>query len=96
MIDAKTETEKNAASPNVAVECDAFGVGGSIEQVLNTPMLFAWRCGAMTPRTIENRWHRKLDGNGANGSGTSFLLIDKKYATSLTDLFGSRVEESDA
>lgn len=92
MIDAKSETEKNEDSPNVAVELDAFNVGISIEQVLNTPMLYVWKCGAATPRTIENRWARRHDGGRTDGSGTAFLLMDKRYLTPLTSVFGERQE----
>ena len=92
MIDAKSETAKNAASDNVAIELDAFAVGLSIEKVLNTPMLYVWKAGAATPRTIENRWHRRLDGGKADGSGTAFILMDKKYLTPLPQIFGERQE----
>jgi hypothetical protein len=90
MIDAKTESERQKTSQNVSIELDAMQVGTHIETVLNTPMLFVWRDGAATPRTISNRWHTRRDGRNTNGSGTSFLLVAKEHLTPLSAVFGDR------
>jgi hypothetical protein len=91
MVDAKSETQKNANSPNVALELDAFDVGMSIEQVLNTPMLYGWECGGAQPRTVQNRHHSRLDGSRANGSGTAFLLMSKQHLTKRELVFTDKV-----
>ena len=90
MVDAKSESGRDTG--NVAVELDAFQVGVHIEQILNTPMLYVWKCGAATPRLIENRWKQRKDGLRTNGSGTSFLLVDKSHLQPLSVVFGDRQE----
>ena len=92
MIDAKSETAKNANGQNVSIELDAFSVGVAIEKVMNTPMLYVWKVGAATPRTIDNRWHQRRDGSGTAGAGTAFLLMSKQYLMPLSDVFGERQE----
>jgi hypothetical protein len=90
MIDAKSELAKNEAGPNVSIELDAFDVGVALETVLCTPMLYVWRHGAANPRTISNRWTKRHDGNNTAGAGTAFLLMDKKFLTPLSSVFGER------
>lgn len=86
LIDAKTERSDTS---NYAVELDAFEVGKLIVDHMFTPVYYVWRDGGvMTPRIVEQKVNRQLDGKNANGSRTSFLLVDKSWALKAERVFG--------
>lgn len=86
LLDAKTEHSDTAY---YAVEVHAVEGGLSIVQHWNTPVFYIWPDGGvMTPALVANRWHRRLDGQRANGSGTSFYLVSKAFRLSAVEALG--------
>jgi len=88
LVDAKTESAKNQASPNYAVEVNAVDAGLAIVRDWHMPLFYVWPDGGvLTPHLVANRWHRKLDGDGAGGSQTAFYLVAKRWAMRVGDVF---------
>ena len=86
LVDAKTE---GRPSDNYAVELAALDVGRVLVEHLHTPAYYVWPDGGvLTPHAVDRRWSRRMDGNRAGGSGTSFVLVDKRYAARAADVFG--------
>ena len=88
LVDAKTESPKNQASPNYSVEVNAVDAGLAIVRDWHMPLFYVWPDGGvLTPHLVANRWHRKLDGSGASGSQTAFYLVAKRWAMRVCDVF---------
>lgn len=88
LIDAKTESKTNQTGPNYSVEINAVDAGLAIVRDWYVPLFYVWPdFGVMTPQIVLNRWSRKLDGDGAQGSGTAFYLVAKKWRLSISDVF---------
>lgn len=83
-----TESPKNQASPNYSVEVNAVDAGLAIVRDWHMPLFYVWPDGGvLTPHLAANRWHRKLDGDGASGSQTAFYLVAKRWAMRVCDVF---------
>lgn len=88
LIDAKTESAGNQASPNYSIEVNAVDAGLVFANFLRIPVLYVWSDGGvMTPNTVLNRWSSKQDGSGTNGSKTAFYLVRKAFARKAADVF---------
>lgn len=96
LIDAKTESEKNQGSDNYSVEVNAVDAGRVIVRDWHVPLFYVWPDGGvLTPDLVINRWNRKLDGNGSNGSETAYYLVAKRWAMRVNKIFPS-IKNSDA
>lgn len=90
LIDAKTESEKNRDSDNYSVEVNAVDAGLAIVRDWHTPLFYVWKdAGVLTPQSVSNRWNRKLDGAGTQGSETAFYLVAKRWADKASNIFPS-------
>jgi len=88
LVDAKTESEKNRDSKNYSVEINAVDAGMAIVRDWHMPLFYVWPDGGvLTPAVVVNRWNRKLDGDGADGSQTAFYLVAKRWARKVSDTF---------
>jgi hypothetical protein len=88
LIDAKTESEKNQNSLNYSIEINAVDAGLAIVRDWHMPLFYVWPDGGvLTPDLVLNRWNRKLDGDGAEGSQTAFYLVAKRWAMKVTTVF---------
>ena len=88
LIDAKTESASNQASPNYSIEVNAVDAGLVFANFLRIPVLYVWSDGGvMTPNTVLNRWSSKQDGSRTNGSKTAFYLVRKAFARKAADVF---------
>lgn len=88
LVDAKTESEKNRDSKNYSVEINAVDAGLAIVSDWHMPLFYVWEDGGiLTPHIVANRWGRKLDGDGAGGSGTAYYLVAKRWAMKVNDVF---------
>jgi hypothetical protein len=86
LIDAKTDS---GSTPNYAVELDALRVGKAIVDHMFTPVYYVWPDGnVLTPRLVEQKVNRQMDGKNAKGSRTTFLLVDKCWALKAERVFG--------
>lgn len=86
LIDAKTD---RGGTQNHAVELDALRVGKAIVDHMFTPVYYVWPNGdVLTPRLVEQKVNRQLDGKNAKGSHTTFLLVDKCWALKADRVFG--------
>ncbi|MGE5828845.1 MAG: hypothetical protein ACM30G_10875 [Micromonosporaceae bacterium] len=88
LIDAKTENESNAASPNYSIEINAVDAGLTIVRDWHMPLYYVWEDGGvLTPQTVMNRWNRKMDGAGSGGSNTAYYLVAKRFARKANAVF---------
>lgn len=80
-IDAKTGTAKTG---NYSVEINAHNSALAFENLLYVPVLFVWQDGGvLTTHAIGDRHFTRKDGANTTGSGTSFYLVQKRFATSV-------------
>jgi len=95
LIDAKTENDGNAASPNYSVEINAVDAGLTIVRDWHMPLFYVWEDGGvLSPQGVVNRWNRKLDGAGSAGSGTAFYLVAKRWARPFPEMFSAVESEA--
>jgi hypothetical protein len=90
LIDAKTESESNRDSPNYSIEINAVEAGLTIARDWHMPLFYFWPDGGvLTPQTVVNRWSKKLDGTGSNGSGTAYYLVARRHARREEEIFSA-------
>jgi hypothetical protein len=89
LVDAKGD---RGGTPNFAIEVSAVDTGIVITEQMHTPLYYVWQPEGwtLTPAQIQNRHAEidKRDGSDANGSGTAFYLIRKKFADHPDLVFG--------
>ena len=79
LIDAKSERRSDTS--NFAIEAAAVDAGRALANHLRIPVFYVWPGGlTLTPESVFDDHHVRLDGNNTQGSGTPFYLIDKSFA----------------
>jgi hypothetical protein len=92
LIDAK---KANDTTDNLAIECDAIAVATIYADHFFTPTFFVFDSGAvLTPRQATQRgWLGPAPRNGV-GSGTPYMLIEKRYARPFEHVFAPVTERT--
>jgi hypothetical protein len=90
LIDAKVCGDR----PNYAIEMSAVDVASVFTDQLYTPTFFVfddWK--VLTPREVRQRGRPGPDSK--NGSGTPYLLVDKKYGRPFDSVFPPLAQAKD-